>query len=287
MKIVFILFLLPISFLLEGQSALIVEDSIQVPDYRQEFLFTDNCNNTLISVLQDPPIGTWKKKTDPNFIVTLTAEDLSGNKSMIDFEVTMFDTVRIGNQTWMADNLRTTRYTDGSPIFEGQYGTNLQTLDTYIHDTTGSYYWYGNDSLSLEYLYGKLYNYYVINTDKICPSGWRVPTEDDWEELISFIDPNVNFVRHEASTIAGGMLKDTVWWADTNLATNDFGFNARPGGCKAYAGNFSMGGTFGYYAFIPRERKNGSIAFRWVTESLFMRDQISSYVSVSVRCIKK
>lgn len=281
---IFLLSLL--SFVSFGQAALITSDSVPLPDYRKEFLFLDNCDGISLQVIQTPEPGTIIKKTDPSFIVSIMAVDLRGRMSSIEFEVTIFDTVRIGDQTWMADNLRTTRFVDGSPIFEGQYGTNLQSLDTYIHDSTGAYYWYGNDSLSLEYLYGKLYNYYVINTDKICPTGWRVPTEDDWEELLSFVDPNVDFVKHEVSTIAGGMLKDTVWWADENIATNDFGFNARPGGCKAYAGNFSMGGAFGYYAFIPREKKNGSIAFRWVTPSVFMRDEISSYVSVSVRCIK-
>jgi uncharacterized protein (TIGR02145 family) len=280
-RIFLILNLSFLAFLCIGQAALYTKDSIELPDYTQEFLFTDNCSVTDIS--QTPEPGTYHKRIDPPIIVKIRAKDARGNADSIDFEVTIFDTVRIGNQTWMADNLKTSRYLDGTPIHKGEYETELVNLEDYINDSTGDYYLY-NDAVPLESIYGKLYNYYVIDTDRICPLGWRVPNEQDWEELIFFVDPNVNFVRHEASTIAGGMLKDTLWWADENLATNDFGFNARPGGCKAYAGNFSMGGGFGYYAFIPN---GGSIAFRWVTESLFMRDQISKYVSVSVRCIKE
>lgn len=273
-----LLFLSLLTFNSFGQAALITSDSATLPDYRQEFLIIDGCDLTSVSVTQTPLPGTVFKKSDPPFVVDIIAEDLSGNKSSVDFEVTMFDTVRIGNQTWMQDNLRTTRYVDGTPIF-----TTTDSLEA-AGTTTGMYCWYNNDSVLVEAVYGKLYNYYAINTDKICPAGWRVPTKEDWEEFISFVDPNVDFVKHEASTIAGGMLKDTLWWADENLATNDFGFNARPGGCRGWSGWYNSGGGFGYYAFIPNE---GSVAFRWVTESLFMRDKISKYVNVSVRCIKK
>jgi len=253
-----------------------------IPDYISQFNISDNCG--IDYNIQSPSIGFIIQPNTPAINMMIKSYDLSNNNTTIDFNViiidtfnTFIDSVIIGNQTWMVNELSTTTFNDGTPI-------------PYVEDnswhtlTTPAYCWYNNDSATYEHAYGKLYNYYAINSGKLCPSGWHVPTEQDYEELITHLDPNVNFVRHAASLVAGGMMKDTLFWLPPNTgASNSSGFSARPNGCRSYASNFSMGGTFGYYGFTPNQ---GSIAFRWVTPVLFMRDGISEYVGVSVKCIK-
>jgi len=255
-----------------------------IPDYISQFNISDNCE--LDYSIQSPSIGFIIQPGVPAINMMVKSYDLSSNSSTVDFDILVIDTfntdiidsVIIGNQIWMSDNLKVAYYNDGIPIPQVQEN-NFHLLDT------GAYTWYNNDSATYEHTYGKLYNYYAINSGKLCPSGWRVPTEQDYKELITYLDPNVNFVRYASSTIAGGMLKDTLIWLPPNLgASNSSGFGALPGGCRSYISNFSMGGTFGYYGFTPNQ---GSIALRWVTPTLFMRDGISKYVAVSVKCIKE
>jgi uncharacterized protein (TIGR02145 family) len=199
-------------------------------------------------------------------------EDIDGN---------IYQTVKIGKQIWMAENLRVTTFNDGEPIplvTSGHEWYNLRTA---------AYCWYNNDSTAFSNPFGALYNYHAINTGRLCPPGWRIPTQQDFQTLISALDPDANFIIHETSTKAGGMLKaiGTNYWAEPNTAaTNESGFSALPGGCRSWAGNFSMMNAFGYYGSTP---DNSSLAVRFATGSAFMRSEISGYVGVSIRCVKK
>jgi uncharacterized protein (TIGR02145 family) len=181
----------------------------------------------------------------------------------------------------MAENLKATTFNDGEPILLITDSTEWFNL------TDAAYCWYNNDSTAFSDSFGALYNYHSINTGKLCPSGWRVPTQKDFQILITSLDPNVNLVRHEVSTIAGGLLKanEPVNWSVPNIeATDQSGFSALPGGCRSWAGNFSMMNTFGYYGSTP---DNSSLAIRSSSNSAFLRNDISGYVGVSVRCIKE
>lgn len=201
-----------------------------------------------------------------------TVEDIEGNS---------YRTIKIGKQTWMAENLRVKTFNDGEPIplvTDGPEWYNLKTA---------AYCWYNNDSAAYSNPYGVLYNFHAISAGKICPAGWRVPTQRDFKTLISIIDQDANFTLHEASTMAGGMLKakEAGAWAKSNTsATNESGFSALPGGCRSWAGHFSMQGTFGYYG---SSTDNTSLTLRSATGSAFLRSGIAGYVGISVRCIKE
>jgi len=198
-------------------------------------------------------------------------EDIDGNS---------YRTVKIGKQIWMAENLRVTTFNNDEPIplvTDGPEWYNLKTA---------AYSWYNNDSTSFSDPYGALYNYHAINTDKLCPPGWRVPTTEDFRVLIYSLDNGADSVKHEISHLAGGKLKavGTDLWSEPNTAaTNESGFSALPGGCRSWAGNFSMQGSFGYYG---SSIDYSSLAVRSATGSAFMRSGISGYVGVSVRCVK-
>ena len=174
-----------------------------------------------------------------------------------DIDGNCYKTIQIGDQTWMAENLKTTRYNDGSPIpnvVDPDEWINLliKSHDPSTHELTyeitGAFCWYNNDSAANENDYGKLYNFGAAESGKICPAGWHVPDADEWSSLcnpyriIEFpIDPNNPY------GILGNELMErgTNHW-DESLGTNETGFTALPGGLRDYS-LFNGIGIKGYY----------------------------------------
>jgi uncharacterized protein (TIGR02145 family) len=138
-----------------------------------------------------------------------------------DFDGNIYNTVTIGTQLWMQENLKTTHYRDGSPI------PNI-TGSTWSSQTSGAYRWYNNDILNKD-PYGAQYNFLaIVSSNNLCPSGWHVSTDAEWTALVTFLG---------GSNIAGGMLKETgtTHWSSPNTgATNESGFTALPYGPNGY-----------------------------------------------------
>lgn len=144
-----------------------------------------------------------------------------------------YKTVKIGNQVWMVENLRTKKYNDGMDI-------QLVTDDKEWEGlTTPAYCWYKNDADTYKAAYGNLYNWYAVSTGKLCPTGWHVPTDAEWTTLTTYWG---------GENVAGGKLKEegTIHWKSPNTeATNESGFSALPGGCRVYHGTFLGLGSYG------------------------------------------
>jgi uncharacterized protein (TIGR02145 family) len=141
------------------------------------------------------------------------------NTTVSDGDGNTYSTITIGNQIWMSENLRTTKLNDGTsiPLITGQ--TQWNSTDTF------AYCWYNNNTDN-QYPYGALYNWYSVNSLKLCPNGWHVPSYNDWDILATFLG---------GSAGAGGHLKiiGTVFWNSPNTgATNSTGFDAFPGGAR-------------------------------------------------------
>ena len=137
--------------------------------------------------------------------------------SCTDYDNNHYQVVTIGTQTWMAENLRATRFVDGSPI-------PLVTDSIWENVTTPARCWYDNDSADVAGTYGALYNFYVTGAGNPCPSGWHVPDSDTWGILTAYLG---------GASSAGGPLKETGigHWSSPNVgATNETGFSALPGG---------------------------------------------------------
>ena len=104
--------------------------------------------------------------------ITFSNSSSSENTSTVtDIDGNVYKTVKIGNQVWMAENLRTTKLNDGQPI------PLVTENKEWSYRTTLGYCWYENDEAANNNIYGALYNWYTIETGKVCPKGWHVPTK--------------------------------------------------------------------------------------------------------------
>ena len=164
-----------------------------------------------------------------------TVKDIDGN---------VYNTVVIGTQIWMKENLKTTKYNDGTAIPNVTDNTEWENL------TTGAYCWYDNDN-SYKNPYGALYNWYAVETGKLCPEGWHVSSSFDWIKLKFFLGGNTDFIigNTPPGKPEGGKLKETGtshWKAPNTGATNETGFSALPGGWREND-RFKYFGTAGYW----------------------------------------
>jgi uncharacterized protein (TIGR02145 family) len=159
----------------------------------------------------------------------LTCSSIYGN--VTDIEGNIYLTVLIGNQWWMAENLRTATYADGEPI------PNAIDNTAWVQPSSGVWCNYNNDVANDE-IYGKLYNWYTtVEPHDLCPAGWHVPTDGEWTVLIDYLG---------GTFIAGGKMKSSTGWNAPNMvATNESGFSGFPGGNRLSSGNFFEVGAFG------------------------------------------
>ena len=149
--------------------------------------------------------GCKDKGTDPQ----------SNETSTLTYNGYTYKTVKIGNQWWLAENLRTTRYNNRTNI------PNVTAFSEWENLTTGAYCVYYDDNQYAE-KYGYLYNYYAVETGKLAPEGWRIPTTKDWEELIAFCG---------GEDLAGEKLKSKTGW-DNGNGSDAYGFCAYPAGFR-------------------------------------------------------
>jgi len=152
-----------------------------------------------------------------------------------------YSSVEIGSQVWLGENLRTTKYSDGTAI------SNVTADESWNNLTTDAYCWYKNDASSYKDAYGAMYNWFAVNTQKLCPAGWHVPSDSEWHTLALAIDPDATMEGTES--LLGGKLKETgtIHWTSPNTgATNESGFTGLPGGNREdnIAGGYDPASNF-------------------------------------------
>ena len=185
-----------------------------------------------------------------------------------------YKSVKIGNQTWMTENLKTTKFNDGTPI------PWVTDKTAWVSLTTSAYCWYDNDS-TYKNTYGALYNRYTVNTGKLCPSGWHVSSDVEWSALVTFLGGEI---------VAGGKLKETgtTHWSSPNTeATNESGFTALPGGSRYTNGVFFTIKNLGYWwSSTESNTLNGWYRSMNNRNSAVGRNYYDSTNGFSVRCVK-
>ncbi len=173
-----------------------------------------------------------------------------GMSTVTDIDGNIYNTVQIGNQCWMKENLKTTTYRNGTAIPNVTNNINWQNL------TTGAYVWYDND-ISWKEPYGALYSWYAtVETNGLCPTGWHVPTNDEWTALTDFIggtaSPHGNELKscRQVNSPSGEGCNTTEHprWAESNEnGTDDYGFSGLPGGLRENDSGFYYMGYFGIW----------------------------------------
>jgi uncharacterized protein (TIGR02145 family) len=195
-----------------------------------------------------------------------TITDIDGNS---------YNTVTIGSQIWMAENLKTTKYNDGTVIPLVSDGL------AWSASTSNAYCWYNNDGPTYINIYGALYNWYTLNTGNVCPAGWHIPTDAEWTTLTTYL---------LGESAAGGKLKESgnSHWSSPNTgATNETGFSARPGGVRNGSGAFGSIG-YGGYCWTSTAFNTSDAWYRGMNyyDSWVDRNYNNKRVGFSVRCLK-
>lgn len=197
----------------------------------------------------------------------LTVTDADGN---------LYHTITIGNQVWMVENLKTTKYRNGDPI------TNITDNTSWVYTYSGAYCWYNNDIVNKE-IYGAMYNGYTVqDTRNIAPVGWHVPYLDEWTALSTYLGGDV---------LSGAKMKEsgfTHWITPNASATNESGFTALPAGARNKdTGAFT---NLGYNCFFwnknPGDAYSTKQSVLYYDRTNFGPSVCSNNYGESIRCIK-
>ncbi len=191
----------------------------------------------------------------------------------------VYNTVTIGTQRWMSENLKATRYNDGTALTFAN--SNESWVYTgYSSSDYGCYY--NNDHFSNGDTYGVLYNWSAVNNIKnLCPVGWHIPSDDEWTTLINYLG---------GQNIAGGKLKETgtIHWQNNNAGvTNESGFSALPGGYRDYRGEYNDLGYGGFWWSADDEGKDILIGYMINSSNTNVnRINFNKLSGLSVRCLE-
>lgn len=218
--------------------------------------------------------GCKKSETTSDIVIPYgTVSDLEGNA---------YKTVTIGSQTWMAENLRSIKLTDGKSI---SYVTDNSAWSNL---TSPGYSYYSNDSTSYKAKNGALYNWYTVQTNKLCPTGWHVPSDAEWTTLATSLG---------IDSLAGGKLKATGsldWYVPNLHATNATGFSALPCGYRTYNGFYNNIGYSGNW-WSSTEYTTSDARFFYLrfdkgfaydNKTTTGKNSVEKLYGLSVRCVK-
>jgi len=200
-----------------------------------------------------------------------------------DIEGNLYKTVKIGNQVWMAENLKTTKYNNEAVI------PNVTESSEWIGLTADAYCWAQNNETTYKPLYGALYNWYAVATGNLCPTGWHVPTNAEFETL----EISLGMTAEEAAledfrgTDQGKKMKNNTGWPEGQNGTNSSGFSALPAGYRAHATGIFEG--LGITTYFWTQTSVGSTAtYRRLdgdNDKVF-KESTYKHAGKSVRCLK-
>ncbi|MEI6554870.1 MAG: fibrobacter succinogenes major paralogous domain-containing protein [Paludibacter sp.] len=214
-------------------------------------------------------------KTPPS---TGTVSDIDGN---------IYHYITLGAQTWMVENIKTTKYNDGTVI-------PLVTDDTaWSNLSTGAYCFYNNDAEANKSIYGALYNWYAVNTAKLAPTGWHVATDSEWTTLQNYVSLNLG----ASGFVAKALAATTNWSSSTSSGAigndltinNNSGFSAFPGSYRDYNGTFSYLGTGNngcWWSSTERSSAYSWYRFMSYSDSNMTQSYRIKQSGLSVRCVR-
>jgi uncharacterized protein (TIGR02145 family) len=210
-----------------------------------------------------------------------------------DVDGNLYTTIKIGTQVWMSENLKTTNYKDGTTI-------PLVTDNTaWLNLTAPGYCWYNNDAATYKSTYGALYNWYTVNTGKLCPAGWHVPTDPEWTTMENYLV--ANGYNYDGTTTgnkyAKALASTTLWTSSTTTGAvgntdypakrNATGFTALPGGNRFYNGTFvNIGRDGNWWSATEDNATHAWYHFLDYPNSNVIRDYYDKRWGFSIRCVR-
>lgn len=260
-------------------------DTIQNPTIDDNKTMDGTGTGTFESALTGLKATTtyYVKAYATNSIATSYGNELSFKTytdTLPDIDGNVYNTMTIGTQTWMAENLKTTKYNDKTVI------PLVTDKSAWAALSTSGRCWYNNDAETYKSIYGGLYNWYVVDAasnggKNVCPTGWHVPTDTEWTTLTTFLG---------GENVAGGKMKETstARWQSPNIgATNESGFTAIPGGGRYYDGTFSSIGSIGcWWSSTELLATTARGRYLYYDYILIYRGSGSKLDGFSVRCVK-
>jgi uncharacterized protein (TIGR02145 family) len=203
-----------------------------------------------------------------------------------DFDNNLYKTVKIVNQTWLAENLKTTRYRNGDLI-----GTTALPATNISGENAPKYQWaYEGDESNMT-AYGLLYTWYAATDSRgLCPTGWHLPTDAEWHTLALSLDAEAQIIDGMESITAGGKLREagTSHWTSPNTGANNISlFSALPGGYRYYDGKYNDIKNSAIFC-SSTENNSDDIWNRYLFFSAANLNRAPDYKNngYSVRCIK-
>jgi uncharacterized protein (TIGR02145 family) len=192
-----------------------------------------------------------------------------------DIQGNTYKTVKIGTRIWMAENLKTTKFNDGTDI------PLITDAAGWSDMATPGYCWYNNDSLSFKDTFGALYNGYTVVTGKLCPVGWHVPELVEWQALNEFLGDSLK---------GGGKLKEAgiIHWLSPNKgADNSSGFTALGAGLRYFEGTFASLLSFtSIWAATITATDDEWYTGLYFNNTAFITDHKNKKNGFSVRCLR-
>ncbi|MFC1527971.1 fibrobacter succinogenes major paralogous domain-containing protein [Candidatus Neomarinimicrobiota bacterium] len=217
------------------------------------------------------------------FIISCKPDwESTSTKTVTDIDGNVYEIVTIGNQVWMAENLKVTKYRNGDAIPNVTNDTEWSNL------STGAYCSYDNDDSNIT-TYGFLYNWFTVNDNRnLAPAGWHIPTDEEWKQLEIYLGMSQTVVDNPGyrPSRVGNMLKSTNGW-NYNEGTNSSRFTALPSGAHNYNEGFVGIGDIAYFWSSTEATDN----YAWSRHLSIYHDTVG-YIRVnrisglSVRCIK-
>lgn len=208
----------------------------------------------------------------------------SGNSLVKDGDNNIYHTVQISHQLWMTENLKATKYNDGTPI------QLIQNNEDWENTAIGAYSWFNND-ITYKDAYGALYNWHVVETGKLCPDGWRVPTREDWVQLMYYIDGNadgeMSNAGHKLKSLRTEPDTHPRWTSPNTGATDLYGFAALPGGYRNELGEFlNIGQKARFWSSTAETECCAWFVELFHNSNYFLQGDFYRKDGLSVRCIK-
>jgi uncharacterized protein (TIGR02145 family) len=252
--------------------------------------YAETQNLADVLTINDSANGQIKNVTDPTdaqdaatkaYVDALSAQfnllknTVKAGGPLIDIEGNVYNVVKIDTQVWMAENLKVTKFNDGTPI------PLVADSSEWVQIYSYAYCWPENDEIKNKDTYGALYNWFAVSHN-LCPTGWHLPSDAEWAFLIDYLG---------GGNIAGSKLKETGtthWHSPNAYATNETGFTALPAGTRVENGIFSHSGITGEWwssTFFPKSEVAWTYYVAWYDSRVGHRELDPNW-GLSVRCLK-